>query len=84
MPLQRNTTDHPLDVPAASVTVQPGGEIDFPLPIAGFEPVDEPEPDESGDQEQGEQDTGAEPEPAPPKTTRKRAATRPASEEAAG
>jgi len=83
MPLQRNTTDHPLDVPAASATVQPGDTLDFPLPIAGFEPVEDgPEPDGSGDAEQrdGDQEQDAEPEPSPPKTPRKRAA-KPAGEE---
>lgn len=44
MPLQRNATDHPLDVPAASATVQPGDTLDWPRPIVGFEPVPEPSP----------------------------------------
>lgn len=42
--LQRNATDHPLDVPAASTTLQPGDEIDWPEPIVGCEPVPEPSP----------------------------------------
>ena len=40
--LQRNTTDHPLDVPAASATVQPGETLDWPDPVMGFEPVPSP------------------------------------------
>lgn len=44
MPLQRNATDHPLDVWAASATVQPGDTIDWPDPLIGFEPVIEPSP----------------------------------------
>lgn len=59
MPLQRNATDHPLDVPAASATVQPGDTLDWPDPVIGFEPV-EPEPD---------------PEPSPTKTRTKSTAT---------
>ncbi|NUP48067.1 MAG: hypothetical protein HOW97_12240 [Catenulispora sp.] len=66
--LQRNTTDHPLDVWAASATVQPGDTIDYPDPLIGFEPVEgEPAP-----------------EPSPPKTTRKSAAAKPAAGEEAG
>jgi hypothetical protein len=57
--LQRNATDQPLDVWAAGTTVQPGDTIDWPDPIAGFEPVP---------------GAPAEPEPSPPKTTRKSAA----------
>lgn len=56
--LQRNASDHPLDVPAISATVQPGETVDHEWPIVGFEPVD-PAP---------------EPEPSPPKTARKQAA----------
>lgn len=44
MPLQRNVTDQPLDVWAASATVQPGDTIDWPDPLIGFEPVPEPSP----------------------------------------
>jgi hypothetical protein len=66
MPLQRNVTDHPLDVPAASVTVQPGDTVDWALPIVGFEPVDQAD---------------SEPEPSPPKSARKRAASEAAGEE---
>lgn len=44
MPLQRNMTDHPLDVPAASATVQPGETLDWDTPIVGFELVED-EPD---------------------------------------
>lgn len=43
MPLQRNTTDHPLDVPAVPVTLQPGDTVDWPDPIIGCEPA-EPAP----------------------------------------
>jgi hypothetical protein len=39
---QRNATDHPLDVPAIPATVQPGDTVDWPVPIAGFEPVPSP------------------------------------------
>ena len=43
--LQRNATDHPLDVPAIPATVQPGDTVDWPHPIIGFEPVaPDPEP----------------------------------------
>lgn len=77
MPLQRNVTDHPLDVPAASVTVQPGDTVDFPLPVVGFEPAGEQDDNADPDGEQDHAD-----EPSPPKTTRKRAAAKPASEEA--
>lgn len=95
MPLQRNATDHPLDVPAASATVQPGDTLDWPDPVMGFEPADEPT---DGDgQEDGEDkppaDTGNVPaddhdgqgraeEPSPPQNPRKRAAARSAGEEA--
>lgn len=39
--LQRNMTDHPLDVMAIPATVQPGETVDWPDRIVGFEPVDE-------------------------------------------
>ena len=85
MPLQRNATDHPLDVPAASATVQPGDTLDWPVSIAGFEPVDdEPADDDSGQDQpvdDGQEEPAGDP-PPPKKTTRKRAATRPTSEEA--
>lgn len=74
MPLQRNSTDHPLDVPAASVTVEPGGTLDWPVPVAGFEPVGEPD------------DSGAAADPAPPpppKAPRRRAAAQPTGDEEA-
>lgn len=67
--LQRNPTDHPLDVPDIPATVQPGQTIDWQHPIAGFEPAD-PVPDPEPEVEQT---------PAA-KTTRKRAAS-PATEE---
>lgn len=44
--LQRNASDHPLDVPAISATVQPGDTVEHPIPIVGFEPV-EPDPEPS-------------------------------------
>lgn len=44
---QRNPTDHPLDVPDIPATVQPGETVDWPRPIAGFEPADPaPEPEQ--------------------------------------
>ncbi|MFF0409058.1 hypothetical protein ACFYUY_01310 [Kitasatospora sp. NPDC004745] len=43
--LQRSTHDSPVDVPAIPATVAPGAVVDWPTPIAGFEPVpDEPAP----------------------------------------
>lgn len=43
--LQRNASDHQLDVPAIPATVQPGDIVDHEWPIVGFVPVDpEPEP----------------------------------------
>ncbi|MEZ0066679.1 hypothetical protein ABIA32_002691 [Streptacidiphilus sp. MAP12-20] len=42
MPLQRNITDHPLDVPAVPITLQPGDEVDWDDPIVGCEPVPSP------------------------------------------
>jgi hypothetical protein len=44
--LQRNATDHVLDVPAIPATVQPGDTVDHEWPIVGFEPV-EPDPEPS-------------------------------------
>ncbi len=41
--LQRNTTDHPLDVMAIPATVQPGETVEWPNPIVGFE-LDKAEP----------------------------------------
>lgn len=68
--LQRNPTDHPLDVPDIPATVQPGGVVDWPRPIAGFEPADQaPEPDPA-----------AENAPTAKTSNRKRAAS-PATEE---
>jgi hypothetical protein len=40
--LQRNTGDHPLDVPAIPATVQPGDTVEWPDPIIGFTPVPSP------------------------------------------
>lgn len=43
--LQRSTHSSPVDVPAIPATVQPGETVDWPDPIAGFEPVpDAPSP----------------------------------------
>lgn len=45
--LQRSTHEAPVDVPAIPATVEPGEVVDWPTPIAGFEPVtDEPAPPE--------------------------------------
>lgn len=42
---QRSTHDVPVDVPAIPATVEPGEVVDWPTPIAGFEPVEgEPTP----------------------------------------
>ena len=37
--LQRSTHEAPVDVPDIPATIQPGEVIDWPHPIAGFEPV---------------------------------------------
>lgn len=44
---QRNVTGSPLVLPTLDppVSVPPGGEIDHPVLLAGFEPVAEPEPE---------------------------------------
>lgn len=42
---QRSMHEAPVDIPEIPATVGPGEEVDWPHPIAGFEPVeDEPEP----------------------------------------
>lgn len=38
---QRSTHEAPVDVPAIPATVEPGEVVDWPDPIAGFEPVDD-------------------------------------------
>jgi hypothetical protein len=54
--LQRNGSDHPLDVMAIPATVQPGDTIDWPDPIVGFEPVkDEPKPTRKTSAKAGEE-----------------------------
>ncbi|WP_034090434.1 hypothetical protein [Streptacidiphilus albus] len=55
--LQRNATDHPLDVMAIPATVQPGEQVDWPDRIVGFEP-------ESDGEDQGV-------DPAPTKSVRR-------------
>lgn len=67
--LQRNPNPYALDVPAIPATVQGGDTVDWPDPIAGFEPAT-PKPDDP---------TPADDEPTPepartPKTNAKRAA----------
>lgn len=42
--LQRSTHESPVDVPAIPVTVSPGETVDWPDPIAGFEPVTDTTP----------------------------------------
>lgn len=42
--LQRSTHESAVDVPAIPATVQPGETVDWPDPIAGFEPVPEAAP----------------------------------------
>ncbi|MEV8324509.1 hypothetical protein [Kitasatospora sp. NPDC056731] len=37
--LQRSLHESPVDVPAIPATVAPGQIVDWPTPIAGFEPV---------------------------------------------
>lgn len=58
--LQRSTHDGPVIVPAIPATVEPGEVVDWPDPIAGFEPVEEPQPEPDAE--------------APAKSARKRAA----------
>ena len=42
---QRSMHEAPVDIPEIPATVGPGEEVDWPHPIAGFEPgKDEPEP----------------------------------------
>lgn len=43
--LQRNPHPYALDVPDIPATVQPGDTVDWPLPIAGFEPVADTPPE---------------------------------------
>jgi hypothetical protein len=64
--LQRSTHESPVDVPAIPATVQPGESVDWPAPIAGFEPVPDQAPPPS-------------PEPVP--SNRKKAASPAASGE---
>lgn len=45
--LQRSTHEAAVDVPDIPATVQPGETVDWPLPIAGFEPADEAPPAET-------------------------------------
>ena len=44
---QRSMHEAPVDIPEIPATVGPGEEVDWPHPIAGFEPVEDtpaPEP----------------------------------------
>ncbi|MEV8523131.1 hypothetical protein AB0451_03085 [Streptomyces sp. NPDC052000] len=43
--LQRNPNPYALDVPDIPATLQPGETVDWPLPIAGFEPVEDAPPE---------------------------------------
>ena len=45
--LQRNISGSPLVLPTLEppVEIPPGGEIDYPQPLAGFEPVQPPKPE---------------------------------------
>jgi hypothetical protein len=45
--LQRSTHEAAVDVPDIPATIQPGETVDWPTPIAGFEPTETP-PDEAG------------------------------------
>ncbi|MEV5944447.1 hypothetical protein [Streptomyces sp. NPDC051994] len=42
--LQRSTHEAAVDVPDIPATVQPGDTVDWPIPIAGFEPVEDEAP----------------------------------------
>jgi len=42
--LQRNPHPYPLVVPDIPAEVQPGATVEWPTPIAGFEPVPGPAP----------------------------------------
>lgn len=42
--LQRSTHESPVDVPAIPATVWPGETVNWPDPIAGFEPVPDTAP----------------------------------------
>ncbi|WP_438489580.1 hypothetical protein [Streptomyces sp. S186] len=42
---QRSLHEAPVDVPAIPATVEPGGVVDWPDPISGFEPVTDEPPD---------------------------------------
>jgi hypothetical protein len=68
--LQRNPNPYDVDVPAIPATVPAGGTVDWPTPIAGFEPAD-PDPAEDTDAT-GDADTPEPPRAA--KTPTKRAA----------
>lgn len=47
---QRSMHEAPVDIPEIPATVGPGETVDWPHPIAGFEPVtDEPAPAASDD-----------------------------------
>lgn len=37
---QCNTSGSPLDIPSIPASVPPGGEVDYPELLAGFEPVE--------------------------------------------
>jgi hypothetical protein len=56
--LQRSTHEAAVDVPDIPATVQPGDTVDWPTPLAGFDPVEAALPAEA----------------EAPKTTRKKAA----------
>lgn len=65
---QRSTHEAPVDVPAIPATVEPGGVVDWPIPISGFEQLDAAEAEALPD---------GEPAADAPKTTRKKAAPAP-------
>lgn len=62
--LQRSTHEAAVDVPDIPATVQPGDTVDWPHPIAGFEPVEDAPPAET-DAPKTPRSKKAAPEPAP-------------------
>lgn len=61
--LQRNPYPYALDVPDIPATVQPGDTVDWPHPIAGFEPGEDAPPAEADAPKT--RSKKAAPEPAP-------------------
>lgn len=82
---QRNPNPWPVDLMEtrdpdtgevfAAVEVPPGGEVDWPVPIAGFEPADNPTPEPPAPDSAEGPGTGAGPSKPPRKPGRASAAT---------